>query len=186
MLPDLIVLVPADATEAFQAVIAAAEVDGPVYIRLGRYPTPVLFDENYQFQIGAIPKMRSGGDIVIYATGIMTALALDSAEILAGEGIEATVVNVPTIKPLDAAAVLEAAQGKRLAVTMEEHWVSGGLGSAVAETLVEVGDTPPLVRIGVEDQFGQSATADELLAHYGLTPASMAETILRKLKSIGS
>ncbi len=186
MLPDLIVLVPADATEAFQAVIAAAEVGGPVYIRLGRFPTPVLFDENYQFQIGAIPVMRSGGDIAIYATGIMTALALEAAGMLSREGLEATVLNVPTIKPLDAATVLETSQGKRLAVTMEEHWVSGGLGSAVAETLVEVADTPPLLRIGVEDQFGQSATADELLAHYGLTPAPMAETILKRLKSIGS
>jgi transketolase len=186
MLPDLTVLVPADATEAFQAVTAAAKVDGPVYIRLGRYPTPVIFDEDYLFQIGAIPVVRSGSDIVIYATGIMTALALDAAGILAGEGIEATVLNVSTIKPLDTATILEAARGKRLAVTMEEHWISGGLGSAVAETLAEVAATPPLLRIGVEDRFGQSATADELLAHYGLTSSTMTEKIWKKLKSIGS
>lgn len=184
LLPDLTVLVPADATEAYQAVIAAAEIEGPVYIRLGRYPTPVLFDEEYRFEIGAVPVMRLGGDIVVYATGIMTALALETAEILAGEGIEAAVLNVPTLKPLDLAAILDAARGKRLAVTMEEHWISGGLGSAVAETLAEVPGTPPLLRIGVEDRFGQSATADELLAHYGLTPSRMVETILQRMESV--
>jgi transketolase len=186
ILPDMTVLVPADATETYRAVIAAAEVEGPVYIRLGRYPTPVLFGEDYEFQIGTIPAMRSGSDIAVYATGIMTALALDTAQILSGKGIEANVLNVPTIKPLDADSVLKAAQGKRLAVTMEEHWSSGGLGSAVAETLAEAGNTSPLVRIGVEDEFGQSATADELLAHYGLTPSLMAQTIQGKLESTGS
>jgi transketolase len=183
-LPDLTVLVPADATEAYQAVIAAAGVIGPVYIRLGRYPTPVLFDEDYRFEIGVAPVMRSGSDIAIYSTGIMTALALDTAENLASKGIESAVLNVPTIKPLDAASILGAAKGKRLAVTMEEHWISGGLGSAVAERLVEMGDMPPLLRIGVEDQFGQSATADELLEHYGLTPDKMAETILSRIESL--
>lgn len=181
LLPDLTVLVPADATEAYQAVIAAAEVQGPVYLRLGRYPTPVLFGESYRFEIGTAPVMRRGGDLVIYATGIMTALALDTAAILAGHGVEAAVLNVPTLKPLDTAAILDAVAGKRLAVTMEEHWISGGLGSAVAETLAEVHGTPPLLRIGVRDQFGQSATADELLAHYGLTPEQMAVSILQKL-----
>jgi transketolase len=186
ILPDMTVLVPADATEAYQAVIAAAEVEGPAYIRMGRYPTPVLFDDDYRFEIGVIPVMRSGGDIVIYATGIMTALALDAAEILAGMGIEASVLNVPTIKPLDAASILDAARDKCLAVTMEEHWISGGLGSAVAEKLAEVASMPPLLRIGVDDQFGQSATADELLAHYGLTPSQMAEIILGRMESLGT
>jgi len=181
MLPDLTVLVPADATEAYQAVIAAAEIEGPVYLRMGRYPTPVLFGKDYRFQIGAMPLMRQGGDVTLYATGIMTALALDCAEILVGEGIEATVLNVPTIKPLDAGAVSEMARGKRLAVTMEEHWISGGLGSAVAEVLSGAAAMPPLLRIGIDDQFGQSATADELLEHYGLTPAQMAASILKKL-----
>ena len=181
LLPDLTVLVPADATEAYQAVLAAAEVPGPVYLRLGRYPTPVLFGESYRFEIGAVPVMRHGSDVAIYATGIMTALALDTAEILAGQEIEAVVLNVPPLKPLNAPAILDAAAGKRLAVTMEEHWIGGGLGSAVAETLAEVRGTPPLLRIGVRDQFGQSATADELLAHYGLMPEQMAVSILQKL-----
>lgn len=181
LLPDLTVLVPADATEAYQAVIAAAEIEGPVYLRLGRYPTPVLFGEDYRFAIGAMPLMRRGGDVVIYATGIMTALALDTAELLASEGLEAIVLNVPTIKPLERGAVAEAAWDKRLAVTMEEHWISGGLGSAVAEVLSGAASMPPLLRIGIDDQFGQSATADELLQHYGLTPAQMAASILKKL-----
>ena len=181
LLPDLTVLVPADATETYRAVIAAAEIEGPVYIRLGRYPTPVIFDEDYAFEIGVMPAVRAGSDLVIYATGIMTALALDAAEILAADGVDAAVLNVPTIKPLDAKHLLRAAEGKRLAVTMEEHWISGGLGSAVAEVLAENGNTPPLLRIGVNDVFGQSATADELLQHYGLTPGQMAAAILEKV-----
>jgi len=181
LLPDLTVLVPADATEAYQAVITAAEIEGPVYLRLGRYPTPVLFGEDYRFAIGAMPLMRQGGDVTIFATGIMTALALDTAELLASEGLEATVLNVPTIKPLERGTVAEAARDRRLAVTMEEHWISGGLGSAVAEVLSGAASMPPLLRIGIDDQFGQSATADELLKHYGLTPAQMAASILKKL-----
>jgi transketolase len=127
--------------------------------------------------------MRRGDDVVIYATGIMTAIALDTAEILAESGAEATVLNVPTIKPLNTEIVLDTAAGKTLSVTMEEHWINGGLGTAVAETLAEVRDTPPLLRIGVRDQFGQSATADELLEHYGLTSPQVAETIIRALGS---
>ncbi|MFZ5918501.1 MAG: transketolase family protein [Chloroflexota bacterium] len=184
LLPDLTVLVPADATEAYLATLAAAETPGPFYLRLGRYPTPVLFGADYRFQIGAAPVMRRGGDLAIYATGIMTALALDTAELLAGQGLAATVLNVPTLKPLDAVAILDAAGGKRLVVTMEEHWIVGGLGSAVAETLAEAGGGPPLLRLGVRDQFGQSATADELLAHYGLTPGKMVETILRRMETM--
>lgn len=177
-LPGMTVLNPADAIEAYGAVVAAAEISAPVYIRLGRYPTPVIFGQDYRFEIGAVPVMRRGDDIAIYATGIMTALALDTAEILADQGVEATVLNVATIKPLKTEVILDAACGKKLCVTMEEHWISGGLGSAVAETLAEVRNTPPLLRIGVRDRFGQSATADELLEHYGLTPAQMAKSIL--------
>ncbi len=185
-LPGFTVLVPADATEAYQAVWAAAEMRGPVYIRLGRYPTPVLFDQNYRFCIGALPIMREGRDLVIYATGIMTALALVTAELLAHRGLEATVLNVSTIKPLNVNAILDAATGKTLAISMEEHWTVGGLGSAVAETLAGVAGMPPLLRLGVEDRFGQSGTADELLAHYGLTPPTMVETILRFARSVGA
>jgi transketolase len=181
-LPDMTVLVPADATESYKAVLAAAEVDGPVYIRLGRYPTPVIFGEDYAFEIGAVPKMRVGGDIAILGTGIMTAKALQTAPILAEHGLEAAVFNVPTIKPLNAEAILRAVRGKRLVVTMEEHSIIGGLGSAVAELLAETARTPRLLRIGVHDRFGQSATANELLDHYGLTPEKMAPSILQALR----
>jgi transketolase len=119
LLPDMTVLVPADAIEAYQAVLAAAEVQGPVYLRLGRYPTPVLFDEDYRFEIGAVPVMRRRSDLVIYATGIMTALALDTAVILAEHGVEAAVLNVPTLKPLNAVAILDATAGGAL----DQRWV---------------------------------------------------------------
>jgi transketolase len=183
LLPDVTVLVPADATEAYRAVIAAAEMAGPVYLRLGRYPTPVLFGDDYEFEIGAMPLMREGSDVAIYATGIMTALALDTAEILSREGFEAAVLNVSTLKPLPAESIRAASVGKELAVTMEEHWVNGGLGSAVAEVLAATRHSPPLLRIGVDDVFGQSATADELLEHYGLAPEQMAAVLLQKLES---
>jgi len=182
-LPGMTVLVPADATETFLAVQAAAEIQGPVYIRLGRYPTPVLFDAGLGFQVGDAPVLRSGQDIVLLATGIMVAKALETADILAAQGIDATVLNVSTIKPLDADAIVGAALGKRLAVTMEEHSIIGGLGSAVAETLAGSASTPPLLCIGVEDQFGQSGVADELLEYYRLTPKQMVGTIVQRLGS---
>ena len=181
LLPGMTVLVPADATEAYKAVLAAAKTTTPVYIRLGRYPTPVIFGQDYEFHIGAIPVMREGDSIVIYASGIMTAQALDTAEILADQGFEATVLNVATIKPLNAGAILASAGGKKLCVTMEEHWISGGLGSAVAEILAEVPGTPPLHRFGVRDKFGQSGTADELLEYHELMPVQMAQAILNTI-----
>jgi transketolase len=181
LLPGMTVLVPADATETYLSVLAAAEIPCPVYIRLGRYPTPVLFDEGYKFEIGATPAMRHGDDLTLLATGIMTAMALDTARLLSQQGLEASVLNVPTLKPFNTQAVLDASRGKRLVVTMEEHWISGGLGSAVAETLAGSAGLPPLLRIGVQDRFGQSATADELLEHYGLTPPQMADAILRAM-----
>jgi transketolase len=125
--------------------------------------------------------MRKGGDVVLYATGIMTAMALETAALLARKGVEATVLNVPTLKPLSAAEIAGPARGKRLCVTMEEHWIVGGLGSAVAESLGEAGIMPPLLRIGVDDRFGLSGSADELLEHYELTPKQMASRILARL-----
>jgi len=182
MLPGMTVLVPADAGEAYQAVMAAADIPGPVYLRMGRYPTPVLFGEDTAFQVGQTREMRKGGDVVLYATGIMTAMALETADLLARMGVEATVLNVPTLKPLSAAGIVSPARGKRLCVTMEEHWIVGGLGSAVAESLSEAGIMPPLLRIGVDDRFGLSGSADELLEHYDLTPKQMASRILAHLK----
>lgn len=182
MLPGMTVLVPADAAEAYQAVLAAAEMPGPVYLRMGRYPTPVLWGDGVPFQVGAVREMRGGADVVLYATGIMTALALETARILAGKGVEAAVINVPTLKPLSGDEISAAARGKRLCVTMEEHWIVGGLGSAVAEALSEAGRIAPLLRIGVDDEFGVSGSADELLEHHGLTPGQMAARVLARLE----
>ena len=182
MLPGMTVLVPADATEAYQAVLAAADIAGPVYLRMGRYPTPVLFGNDSALRVGETREMRKGGDVVLYATGIMTAMALETADLLARKGVEATVLNVPTLKPLSAAEIASPARGKRLCVTMEEHWIVGGLGSAVAESLSDAGIMPPLLRIGVDDRFGLSGSADELLEHYELTPKQMASRILARLK----
>jgi transketolase len=180
-IPNMTVLVPADATEAYQAVFAAADMPGPVYLRLGRYPAPVIFGDDYRFQIGNMPRLRAGGDLLLLGTGLMTALALDVAEILADEGLQAAVYNVPTLKPFSRSDLIPAIFGKRLVVTLEEHSIIGGLGSAVAEIMAEESGSPPLLRIGVDDTFGQSATADELLAHYGLTPPQMARRILDRL-----
>jgi transketolase len=180
-IPNMTVLVPADATEAYQAVLAAADLPGPAYLRLGRYPTPILFGDDYHFQVGAMPQLCAGSDLLLLGTGMMTAFALDLAAILADEGLHAAVYNVPTIKPFNRSDLLTAAAGKRLVVTFEEHSIIGGLGSAVAEIMAEEPDSPPLLRIGVEDTFGQSATADELLVHYRLTPPQMAERILDRL-----
>lgn len=183
-IPGMTVLSPADATEAYQAVVAAAELQGPVYLRLGRYPTPVLFGDDYRFRVGAVPVLREGGDVVLFATGIMTAMALEMARALAAHGIDCAVLNVPTLKPLDGEALLRAVAGMgkaQLAVSMEEHSIIGGLGSAVAEVLAEAGGGPPLLRLGVNDCFGQSGTADELLDHYGLTAAKMTQRVIERL-----
>jgi transketolase len=178
-LPGMTVIVPADAEEAYQATLAAADTRGPIYLRFGRYPTPVLFDESYRFEIGKAVTLREGTDVALFACGIMTTAALEAADLLAGAGISAGVVNVPTIKPLDAAAVLAQARGRRLAVSLEEHSILNGLGSAVAETLAEARGTPPLLRLGLKDQFGRSGTADELLAYYGLT----AEAVVKEIRA---
>jgi transketolase len=152
-LPGMTVLVPADATEAYLCTLAAAETLEPVYLRLGRYPTPVLFGEEYVFQIGAVPVLRSGKDLVLFGSGIMTAMALATAGLLHDQGLEAAVLNVSTVKPLHSQAIVAAARGM-----------------------------PRLLRIGVQDEFGQSGTADELLAHYGLTPPQMATRIVEAMR----
>lgn len=180
-LPNFTVLVPADANETYQAVFAAAKSEGPFYLRVGRYPTPVIFGPDYRFEIGAIHELRAGDEVALLATGIMVAKAIEVAELLASHGLSAAVANVGTIKPMDANRVLDAVSGKRLAVTMEEHSIIGGLGSAVAEIVARDAAAPPLLRMGVEDRFGESGTADELLEAYGLAPASMADAVLEAM-----
>jgi len=174
-LPNMTVLVPADAVETAQCVWAAAEIPGPVYIRLGRYPTPVLFDESYKFRVGKAVVMKEGNDIAFLSNGHITAKALEAASELAKEGISATVVNVPTVKPLDIETIIAIASNVKAVVTIEEHSIIGGLGSAVAEVLAER-KMGPLVRMGIQDTFGQSGTADELLECYGLTSPYIVST----------
>ena len=173
-LPNMTVLVPADAVETKQAIRTAAEYDGPVYIRLGRPKVPVLFDDSYSFQIGKGVVLQEGTDVAIMATGIMVSKAVEAAEQLQQEGISAAVVNISTVKPLDQELVIEMAQKTGAIVTCEEHNIFGGLGSAVAEVLVEHCPVP-MQRIGVEDHFGESGLPDELLEKYGLTAAHIVE-----------
>ena len=177
--PNMTVIVPADGVETRQAVLAAAAYDGPVYIRLGRPKVPVLFGEDYEFEIGKGVVLRDGSDVTLVATGIMVSKAVEAAETLAAEGINAAVVNISTIKPLDDALLIAMAQKTGAVVTCEEHNIYGGLGSAVAEVLVE--NCPvPMARVGVEDSFGESGLPDQLLEKYGLT----VENIVKKAKAV--
>ena len=179
VLPGMTVIVPADAAETKQAVLAAAEYDGPVYIRLGRPKVPVLFDEAYRFQIGKGVLMQDGTDVTLIATGIMVSKALEAAELLQTEGVSAAVINISTIKPLDTGLISKLAEKTGAVVTCEEHNVIGGLGSAVAEALAERHPVP-MARVGVNDAFGQSGVPHELLTKYGLT----AENIAEKAKTV--
>ncbi len=166
-IPGMTVIVPADGVETKQAIFAASEHQGPVYIRLGRPSIPIIFDDRYKFEIGKASLLKEGKDVAIIATGIMVAEALEAAKELEAQGIEAAVLNISTIKPLDKEAIIQIAQKTGAVVTAEEHNIIGGLGSAVAEVLVE--NYPvPMERIGVQDTFGESGKPDELLEKYGL------------------
>ena len=172
--PNMTVIVPADGVETKQVVMAAAEHQGPVYIRLGRPKVPVLFGDDYKFEIGKGVVLREGTDVTLVGTGIMVSKAMEAADLLAADGISAAVVNISTIKPLDNGLITEMAQKTGAVVTCEEHNIYGGLGSAVAEVLVETCPVP-MARVGVEDKFGESGLPDQLLEKYGLTAASIAE-----------
>ena len=173
-LPNMTVIVPADGVETKLAVKAAAEYEGPVYIRMGRPKVPVLFGDDYKFEIGKGVVLKEGSDVTLVATGIMVSKAMEAAEALAAEGVSAAVVNISTIKPLDVALIVAQAQKTGAVVTCEEHNIYGGLGSAVAEALVE--NCPvPMARVGVNDSFGESGLPDELLEKYGLTAAAIVE-----------
>jgi transketolase len=171
-LPNMTVLVPADAAEAKAVVRWAAEYNGPVYIRLGRSGVPDVFDETYEFKFGKAVTLKEGKDVTLIGMGIMTSAALEAAEMLAEEGISATVLNMPTIKPIDEDAIVAAANATGAIVTCEEHNIIGGLGSAVAEVLAEKASAR-LVRVGVKDTFGESGKPADLLKKYGLTAADI-------------
>ena len=173
-LPNMTVIVPADGVETRAAILAAAEYKGPVYIRLGRSKVETIFDENYKFRLGKGVVVKDGTDVTLIACGIMVEVALRAAELLAGDNISAAVVNISTIKPIDAALITKMAEQTGAVVTCEEHNIIGGLASAVAEVLVEKCPVP-MERVGVEDKFGQSGLPDELLKAYGLTAEHIAE-----------
>ena len=176
LIPGMTVIVPADANEARKATFALAEFQGPAYMRLARLATPV-FEEDYPFEIGKANVLREGKNAAVFACGLMVNEALEAAKFLAAEGIEISVINVHTIKPIDAACVTEYAQKCGNVITVEEHSVIGGLGDAVADVLM--GKVCCKFRkIGVNDQFGQSGKAADVLREYGLT----ADQIALKIK----
>lgn len=181
-LPHMTVLVPAEGVETEAMTKAAATLPGPVYIRLGRYPVPDLFDSNYRFELGKARLLREGTDVALVACGHMVNASLQAAELLLGRGIAASVVNMATIKPLDAEFVAKLAGRTPLIVTVEEHSIIGGLGSAVAEVLAESSGRARLVRLGTPDVFGESGMADELLAKHGLTGPQIADRVQQELK----
>ena len=175
-IPGMTVIIPADDVEAKAAVEAAINYEGPVYMRFGRLAVPVFNDpETYKFEIGKGIKLRDGKDITIVATGLMVYEAIEAAKTLAEQGIEATVINIHTIKPIDKDIIIEAAKNTGLVLTVEEHSVIGGLGEAVCDVLSENYPTK-VVKIGVNDEFGHSGPAVDLLKQYGLC----AENIVAK------
>ena len=177
-IPGMVVLSPADAVETEKMIFAAAEYEGPVYVRLGRLNIPVLFDDNYKFEIGKAVTLTEGNDVAILATGLMVYEATEAAKQLAEQGIKARVVNVSTIKPLDEETILQAAKECKFIVTSEEHSVIGGLGSAVSEFLSENHPTK-VIKHGIQDVFGQSADGDTMLNNYKLRAKDIVEVVLR-------
>jgi transketolase len=178
-IPGMVVVNPADATEAYAAVEAALNYVGPMYLRFGRFAVPDLTADlpGYKFEIGKGVTYREGKDVTIVATGYMVHLAVQASDMLKAEGIDAGVINIHTVKPLDTELVINAAKKSGAIVTAEEHNIIGGLGSAVAEAVGE-GCPVPVVRVGVEDLYGRSGKVPELLEIYGLT----AENIAAKAK----
>lgn len=174
-IPGMTVMCPSDDIEARKMIRAAYETKGPMYIRLGRSPIPVFHTEDYDFQIGKAENVKEGSDVAIIATGIMVYEAMKAADMLEEKGISARVINMPTIKPIDKDAIVKAAKECGKIVTVEEHNIYGGLGEAVCAVVAE--EYPvPVKRIGVNDAFGKSGTADEVLAAYGLTDKNIADT----------
>ena len=173
-IPGMVIVNPADAVEARAAVKAALEYNGPMYLRFGRLAVPVFNDaENYKFELGKGVCMKEGSDVTIVATGLMVSVAMDAAKLLEEKGINARIINIHTIKPLDKDIILKAAAETGAIVTAEEHNIIGGLGSAVAEAVCE-GNPVPVVRLGVNDSFGHSGKVPPLLQMYGLTAENLA------------
>ena len=180
-IPGMVIINPADHVEAMAAVEAAVKYEGPVYLRFGRLPVPQIFDENtYKFEIGKGVQLEEGKDATIIATGLMVPYALEARELLKNDGIDAAVVNIHTIKPIDREIIKKAAEKTGAIVTAEEHNVNCGLGSAVAEVLCE--ECPvPMLRVGTQDVFGKSGKPYELLKEYGLSAENIAENVKKAI-----
>lgn len=177
-IPGMVVMNPADDTEARLAVLAAYDYDGPVYIRFGRLAVPVINDpETYRFEIGKAVTLREGNDVTVVSTGLMTARAIEAVEQLAAEGIHARLINVHTLKPFDAETICRAAVETGGIVTAEEHSVVGGLYTAVCEALVAGGAGCPVRPIAIMDEYGQSGPAEQLLELYGLTAGNIVKNV---------
>ena len=176
-IPGMTIINPADDIEARLAVFAAAEHNGPVYMRFGRLAVPRVFDESYKFEIGKGVYLNKGTDVTVIATGLLVERAIQAVELLKNDGISASLINMATIKPIDREIIIDAAKTTGCIVTAEEHNIIGGLGSAVAEVVAE--ECPvPVLRVGVEDTFGKSGPALELLEIFGLN----AQNIVAKAK----
>ena len=174
--PNMTVLVPADGVEAEKMIFAAAEFNGPMYVRLGRSAVPTLFNEDYNFEIGKGAVLKEGNDATIIACGMMVNEAILAAEMLKEENINVRVINMSTIKPIDTELIIKAAKETKAIVTAEEHSIIGGLGSAVSEVVSE--NCPIIVKkVGINDCFGESGTPAELLEKYGLTAKHIVEKV---------
>lgn len=180
-IPGMTVIVPSDDVEARAAVRAAYEADGPVYLRLGRLAAPVIHGDGYRFEVGRGVVEREGSDVTVVATGLMVSAALEAAEALASEGIDCEVLNVHTVKPLDEGLVVRSAEKTGRVVTVEEHSVIGGLGSAVCDALC-ANHPVPVRKVGVQDVYGESGPALGLLEKYGLDAKGVAKSIREFLK----
>jgi transketolase len=178
-IPGMVIINPCDAVEARLAVEAAIKYNGPVYMRFGRLSVPIINGADYKFEIGKGVQLKDGSDVTIIATGLLVPDAIKAAEMLAAEGISARVINIHTIKPIDKDIILKAAKETGAIVTAEEHNIIGGLGSAVCEVVAE-GCPVPVARVGIEDVFGKSGKAEEVVAYFGLT----AENIIKKVKTV--
>ncbi|MCZ6545261.1 MAG: transketolase family protein [Chloroflexi bacterium] len=181
VLPGFTVVVPADVVEAEKAIWAAGTTDGPFYLRVGRPKLPVIYDDDYDFQLGRADLLHEGGDVTVIACGLLVHAALEAAQSLADAGVGVRVLNMATVKPLDEEAVLAAARETGAIVTAEEHSVIGGLGAAVASTLARNAPTP-IEMVGVQDCFGESGTWRQLLDRHGLNAAGVEQAVRRVLE----
>jgi transketolase len=173
-IPNMKVIVPADGVETERAVEEIIRTPGPAYLRLGRSGVPVIYDQDYRFRLGKASMLREGSDVSLIAVGSMVQLALTAADTLSKEGINARVINMSSVKPIDSEAIASAVSETGALVTAEEHTIMGGLGSAVAEVVCEM--TPvPVLRVGIRDVFGESGEAGELMEAYGLTANAIAD-----------